>query len=105
MINTDQITELATRFRPEAARGLDVVYQLRLTGDEGGVWHMIVKDETCCVLQGSVPNPTTEIIVATRDWPALISGKMNAMSAVLLGRVRIAGDFILATRLPSLFGM
>jgi putative sterol carrier protein len=105
MISTEQLAELATRFRPEAARGLTAVYQLELTGDGGGVWHMIVADQTCRIFPGAAANPNTEITVSSSDWEALITGKLDAMSAVLLGQVKIAGDLSLATRLPSLFGM
>ena len=105
MISTEQLAALATRFRPEAARGMNAVYQLTLTGDEGGIWHMVVADETCRVFPGAAANANTEITVSCDDWEALLAGKLNAMSAVLGGQVKIAGDVGLATRLPSLFGM
>ncbi len=105
MISTEQFAALTTRFRPEAARGMNAVYQLTLTGDEGGIWHMVVADETCRVCPGAAANPNTEITVSCDDWEALLAGELDAMSAVLRGQVKIAGDVGLATRLASLFGM
>ena len=101
----DYFSDLLTRFRPEAARGLSATYQLLLTGDGGGVWHMIVLNQTCQLCSGAAPRPTATITLAASDWNSLISGKMDAFGAVLAGRMRIDGDMTLATRLPGLFGM
>ena len=101
----EYFTELVSRFRPEAARGVNAVYQLRLTGNGGGEWHMVVLNQTCQVFPGTAPRPTTTITLAAADWEALVSGAMDAFGAILQGRMRIDGDMNLATKLPGLFGM
>ena len=95
---------IASRFQPEAAQGLNAVYQLQLTGDDGGVWHMVIQNQTCKILSGPADRPNTTITLSTNDWEALLGGKLDAFGAVLSGRVKIVGDMTLATRLPGLFG-
>ncbi len=97
--------DLLARFRPEAAHGVSATYQLCLTGNGGGVWHLVVLNQTCQVFAGAAPRPTTTITLAAHDWESLVSGAMDAFSAILQGRLKIDGDLNLATKLPSLFGM
>jgi putative sterol carrier protein len=101
----EYLAELVQRFRPEAAQGLEAVYELRLSGDGGGTWHMVVLDQTCQILEGAAPEPTTIISLSSQDWQALIAGKMDAFTALLQGKLTVHGDMNLATRLPGLFGM
>ena len=101
----EYFTDLVSRFRPEAARGLSATYQLRLTGDGGGEWHLVVLNETCQIYTGLATCPTTTITLAAADWESLVSGKMDAFNAIMQGRMKIDGDLGLATRLPGLFGM
>jgi putative sterol carrier protein len=101
----EYFSDLLTRFRPEAALGLSATYQLMLTGDGGGIWHLIVLNQTCQVCPGAAKLPTTTITLPASDWESLVSGQMDAFGAILQGRMRIDGDVMLATRLPGLFGM
>ena len=95
---------IASRFQPEAAQGLNAVYQLQLTGDDGGVWHLVIQNQTCEILSGPAERPNTTITISTRDWETLLGGKLDAFGAVLSGRVKVEGDMALATRIPALFG-
>ncbi len=104
MTRQDTFDEIQRRFRPELARGLTAVYQLELTGADGGSWHMIVQEQTCQILPGVACCPNTKITLSTADWADLVAGKLDAFGAVLAGRIRIDGDMTLATRLPALFG-
>jgi len=101
----EYFAEFEARFRPEAARGLKAVYQLHLTGDGGGVWHLVVLDQTCKILPGAASQPSATISLSSQDWEALAAGQLDAMTAVLQGRLKVDGDMGLATRLPELFGM
>jgi putative sterol carrier protein len=39
------------------------------------------------------------------DWEGLIAGRLDPFSAYISGRLGIAGDLSLATRLATLFGL
>ena len=54
---------------------------------------------------GAAPEPNATISLSSGDWEALTSGKLDAFTALLQGRLKIDGDMGLATRLPALFGM
>lgn len=101
----EYFAELERRFRPEAARGLNATYQLHLTGENGGTWHLVVMDQACRILKGAASQPSATIRISSQDWSLLAAGQLDAFSAVLQGRLKIEGDMGLATRLPSLFGM
>jgi putative sterol carrier protein len=97
--------ELETRFRPEAAKDLKAIYQLHLTGENGGTWHLVVMDQACKILKGPASSPSTTLRMSAEDGSLLAAGQLDAFAALLQGRLQIEGDLSLATRLPALFGM
>ena len=101
----DTLAEFTKRFRPEAAQDLAAVYQLQLTGEDGGIWHLTVADQKCTLTEGPAPHRDIAITMATDDWNDLIAGRTDSLSAYLAGRIRIIGDFSLVTRLQRLFGL
>jgi putative sterol carrier protein len=93
------------RFQPCAAEGLEVTYQLSLTGDGGDVWHLTVADRQCHLAPGPAKSPDVAISISAEDWADLMGGRLDPFSAFVSGRLRIDGDMALATRLQSLFGL
>lgn len=95
---------MPNRFNKEAAKGLNAVYQFDLSGDGGGKWHVIIKDENCEVKEGPAASPPSITISMTaQDYLDMISGKLNGQMAFMTGKLRIAGDMGLALRMQSLF--
>ncbi len=99
------LAEVVKRFRPEAAEGLRAVYQIELAGDGGGVWHLTIAEQRCELACGPVEQPDVAITMSVGEWDELVAGRLDALSAYLSGRLQIAGDLSLATRIPSLFGL
>ncbi len=64
---------------------VDVVFQYRISGTQGGEWFVSVKEGSCQVEQGTHEKPTTTIIMSDEDFLSLISGKLNAMQAFTTG--------------------
>ena len=95
--------EMPKRFNKEAAKGLNAVYQFDLSGDGGGKWHVVIKDQTCEVKEGAAASPNITISMSAQDYLDMISGKLNGQMAFMSGRLRIAGDMGLALRMQSLF--
>ncbi len=105
MSEVEQVLKgLVARFRPEAAGGLRATYQLQLSGNGGGAWHIAIADGKCALQKGAAEKPQVTIAMSEDDFRALIEGRLNAMSAYSEGRVRIGGDLFLAMRLGELFG-
>ena len=99
------LAEVVTRFRPEAAQGLRAICQIELAGEGGGVWHLIIAAQRCDLACGRAQRPDVAVMMSVGDWNELVAGRLDPFSAYLSGRLQIAGDLSLATRLPSLFGL
>ncbi|AFM24350.1 SDR family oxidoreductase [Desulfomonile tiedjei] len=90
-------------FQADKAAGLDVVFQYKISGPNGGEWHVIVKDGTCTVAQGVHAAPTTTILMAAEDFLKLIGKELNAMQAYTSGKLKIQGDLMKSQLIEKLF--
>ncbi len=100
---TEVFTKMPNRFNKAAAKGLNAVYQFDLSGDGGGKWHAVIKDETCEVAEGAHASRSITIWMTAHDYLDMVNGKLNGQMAFMTGKLRIAGDMGLALRLQSLF--
>ena len=90
-------------FVADAAAGVDVIFQYKLTGDGGGEWYTTIADQTCEVAAGIHDRPTTTIIMDASDFVLLIKGELNAMSAYTGGQLKIEGDLMKSQLIEQLF--
>jgi ribonucleoside-diphosphate reductase beta chain len=91
-------------FVPAAASGVDAVFRFEFSGRGGGVFSVVVRDETCRVLVGSADRkPDVVFRMDASDWVELSAGRATGDEAVLLGRLRISGDPILSRRFNDIF--
>jgi putative sterol carrier protein len=102
--NAKQAFEMMpSRFNKDAAKGLNATYQFDLSGDGGGKWQVIIKDQNIEVKEGANPSPSITISMAAQDYLDMLSGKLNGQVAFMSGKLRISGDMGLALRMQSLF--
>lgn len=81
------IMAMRSTFRPEAARGLDVGYELRV-GDI--VLHMRIEGGNLKVAQG--PLPDADLVIETGPAiKALMAGELSPAAAIASGSVRLKG--------------
>ena len=99
------LKDLVSRFQPAAAEGLEATYQLSLTGDGGDTWHMVIADQKCELSSGPAERPDVSITMSVDDWNAVIAGQLDAIAGLFSGRIEIAGDLGLASRLQALFAI
>jgi putative sterol carrier protein len=92
-------------FLPEKAAGVNAVIQYELTGEGGGEWVIRIADGTCEVTEGRTESPNMTLTMDAGDYVDMISGKLDPTAAFMGGKIRLAGDFSLATRLTSFFRM
>ena len=90
-------------FVADAASGVDVVFQYKLSGDNGGEWYCTIADQTCEVAEGVHDTPTTTILMSSDDFMSLIMGELNAMSAFTTGKLKIEGDLMKSQLIEKLF--
>ncbi|GHO45548.1 SCP2 sterol-binding domain-containing protein [Ktedonospora formicarum] len=94
---------LQSRFKPEGAAGLNKTFQFNITGEDAGVYAAKIENQTCQLIKGGVEKPDVTFTIKDTDLIALIGGQLDAMNAFMAGKVKVAGDMMLAMRLQGLF--
>ncbi|MFZ5563415.1 MAG: SDR family NAD(P)-dependent oxidoreductase, partial [Thermodesulfobacteriota bacterium] len=92
-------------FKPEAAAGVDVVFQYSISGPSGGEWHVTVKDKTCQVASGQAAKATCTIKMADDNFVKMVTGKLNPMKAYSSGDLKIEGDIMKSQLIEKLFSL
>ncbi|KPL84531.1 hypothetical protein SE15_05465 [Thermanaerothrix daxensis] len=90
-------------FSPENAHGVQAVIQLHVTGDEPGNWVIRIRDDQCEVTEGEVEYADLTFTADARDLLEMLQGKLNPLSAYMMGRLDFRGNSTLAMKLPTLF--
>ncbi|NIS72091.1 MAG: hypothetical protein GTO12_25155 [Proteobacteria bacterium] len=90
-------------FKPEAAAGVEAVYQFSISGEGGGEWNASISGGKCTVKEGTAESPGCTVVTDAETWIDIIGGKMSAMNAFMGGKLRIKGDMGLAMKLEPMF--
>ncbi|MFC1833421.1 SCP2 sterol-binding domain-containing protein [Thermodesulfobacteriota bacterium] len=97
------VDALPGQFDPEAAAGLDSVFQFDISGDEAGQYHVVIKDQTCNIVEGAHSTPSVTFAMASNDFVDMMTGKLSGQQAFFSGKLQVSGDLMLAQRMESLF--
>jgi hypothetical protein len=73
--------------RHERTQGVKMTYELRLTGEGGGVWTVTIDDGECLVHEGFAHYAQVRYTVDARDWTLLAIGLMDDRQAFREGRL------------------
>ena len=92
-------------FRADKAAGVNVVFQYTISGEGGGDWFAEIKDGACKVETGKHGSPTCTLAIAAADFLDLMNGKLPAMQAYTLGKLKIGGDIMKSQLIEKLFKM
>jgi putative sterol carrier protein len=90
-------------FNPDAAQGLDAVFQFEITGDGGGNWYVAIKDGQCEVKEGNHDAPSVTLTMSSETWVGMVNKEVNGMQAFMSGQLKASGDIMLAQRIEQLF--
>ena len=99
---TEYFAQLASKVNKEKVKGMNAVYQWDITGDNGGKWHVILKDDDVKVGNGQAENPNITLTLESQNFMDLVTGKLNGQMAFLTGKLKIQGDMTLAMKLQSI---
>ncbi|MCP4755034.1 MAG: SCP2 sterol-binding domain-containing protein [Proteobacteria bacterium] len=94
---------MPSAFKPDAAAGVDIVFQFNISGEGGGDWYVTIKDQKCEVTQGQADSATTTMKISGEDYVKLLSKELNPMVAFSSGRLKVEGDMMKAQLLGQLF--
>ncbi|MGB9499148.1 MAG: SDR family NAD(P)-dependent oxidoreductase [Dissulfuribacterales bacterium] len=87
----------------EAAKGVDVVFQYHISGDNGGDWNCVIKDGSCTVNSGIHEKPICTLKISDSDFVDMIGGVLPAMQAYTSGKLKIEGDIMKSQLIEKLF--
>jgi len=88
---------------PGIVQKVNVVYQFNVLGDDGGQWTVDLKNAAGEVRTGVQEDADCVISIEDIDLIALAAGQLNAVAAFMQGRIKVAGNPMLATKLQYLF--
>jgi putative sterol carrier protein len=89
------------QFKPEKAKGIDVVAQINLTGMEGGNWTVTVKDQKLTITEGTNSEAALTLKMSDVDFMSMVDGKLSAEKAFFTGRVQFKGNIAVALKLKD----
>ncbi len=91
-------------FMPNAAKGLDAVYEFDLAGTGGGIFTVTVRDGDCKVTIGRTKRtPDVVYEMEAKTWLQMAAGLATGDEAMLLGKLRIKGDVELGRKFEDFF--
>jgi predicted lipid carrier protein YhbT len=94
---------LRKHFRPAAAEGLEVTYQIDLTGPAGGsLWVRISAGRMQCG-EGADSQPEVTLRLGATEFFGVLAGTANPDLLFMDDQIEIEGDLSLALKLRSLF--
>lgn len=104
-VNTVQeyFDTLGERFVESAAAGVDAVFQFDISGDGGGIWHIVVADGGMTVNTGAHASPSSTVTAKAADYVKIANGDMNGLRAVMTRKMKIAGNLVMARKMQTMF--
>ena len=102
----DQKVPDVLKTSPDKAKDVAAVYLFKISGPDGGIWtvDLLGTPPTCKVGEQGKAQCTIES--SDEDFRSMIDGGMQAaMSLFFSGKLKIAGDQMLATKLTKLLQM
>jgi putative sterol carrier protein len=103
MTVAESFEAMPTVFNPAAAAGMTKTLQWNITGDQAGVWAFQIVNGEGKLVPGGVEKPDITFTVSDNDWLSITEGKLDATNAFMTGKLKIAGDMMLAMKVPTLF--
>jgi DNA-binding HxlR family transcriptional regulator len=85
------LESLPILLREDRAREEQVIFEIRLSGEGGGVWSVEIKDGRCEVRPGFAEGADVRYTATARDWCAAALGLLDAKEAVKRGLLHKEG--------------
>lgn len=84
------VESLPQRFEPLIAENAESIVHLRLKGDRGGDFTVIVEDGNCTVKEGLHGEAACVVSTTDKAYEDLETGRTNAQMAVFTGKVKVS---------------
>lgn len=93
---------LPERFRPDKAKGIDLVTQVDIVGPNGGNWIVTIRDQKIQVEKGIHESPTLDVRMAEADFMDMINSRLSSEKAFFTGKIKFKGNLSLALKLKEI---
>jgi len=100
---SEVIASYPDRFKPEVAQDTNAVVQLCITGEDGGMYHMVIQEGTLVVEEGTYDDPTLTATVDAEDWLRVNNGEVSPMTLLMQGKLKFSGSLPMALKFRSMF--
>jgi putative sterol carrier protein len=81
---------------------VNAIFQFDVSGDDGGSWLVDLRNAPGSVAQGKSDEADCVVSVAQKDLAGIMDGSVDPQMAFMMGRIKVAGNFMLATKLKAL---
>jgi predicted lipid carrier protein YhbT len=88
---------------PAKARETNAIFFFNITGEGGGKWVVDCKSDPPCVKAGESAAADCSIEVSAEDFAAGLKDPQQMMQLFFMGRLKVTGDPMLATKLQNIF--
>jgi len=94
-------TILLGKFKPDKAKGIEVIVQVNLTGDSPSDWVVTIKDQKIQFSRGITVEPTLTLRTAEEIFLDIVNGKLSVEKAFFSGKINFKGDITTALKLKD----
>ena len=94
---------MAERFLPDKAGGFEAVISYEIMGAGGGQWTVRIKDQDFILEEGLAEDRDALLKARAGDYYNVTTGKIDGVTAVATGRMRIDGNVMLVAQLREMF--
>src|SRR5690606_12922491 len=88
----------------EKVAGVTGTFHFALSGDDGGDYYVSMDNGQAQVGTGVPQQANCTVTMSADDFKALIGRRLNPMTALATGKLKVSGDLSLALRLQSILG-
>ncbi|MCL2704226.1 MAG: SCP2 sterol-binding domain-containing protein [Defluviitaleaceae bacterium] len=90
-------------FNPQLAAGIRTVIALNITGDENFGATVTIDGVQCRHDESASTDAEMQITVDSKIWTDILTGKLSAQKAFMIGQLKVRGNFLLLTKMDQLF--
>ncbi|KAG5667602.1 hypothetical protein PVAND_015578 [Polypedilum vanderplanki] len=96
----DKIEKQLTK---EVVEKTDAIYQIELTGNESGIWHLNLKEFPVKTGKGTTEvSPDATLVLDSKDFVQMINGQLKPANAFLSGKLKIHGNMHKAMKVEKI---
>ncbi|UOE75804.1 SCP2 sterol-binding domain-containing protein [Parageobacillus thermoglucosidasius] len=97
-----QMIDAQLKEDPSRVDGIVAVYQFNLSGDEAGIYQVILHPNEGTAIEGEKEAPDCTLSIDSHDFKKMVEGELNGTEAFMSGKLKIDGDMGLALRLQQI---